>query len=104
MHSDKPEYCANCVEMQKATKQCFNCSACEFNSPHLLEGPKTAFKVYSLTSLQRRYHMGGLAGFDMPAVLSVAKDYGIKITRPLIDMLCRLEYLEMEGVRNKDGE
>ena len=46
---------------------------------------------------------GGIAGFDMPAVLEVAKAYGIEPLPHLIDLLVILEAKELE-VAHKNGQ
>ena len=97
--SEKPKYCKGCVELQRCTKQRFNCNECEYNSPKPCEGVKVAFKAFEITRMQRRYHMSGLAGFDMPAVLQVVKEYGIRVSPQLIEHLNTIEGLELEEVR-----
>ena len=82
--------------MQRETKQHFDCSECEFNSPHQLDGTRQAMRVYNASRMQRRWHPGGIAGFDMPAVLEVARAYGIEPLPHLIDLLVLLEAKELE--------
>ncbi len=89
--------------MQRETKQNFDCSECEFNSPHQLDGTRQAMRVYNASRMQRRWHSGGIAGFDMPAVLEMAKAYGIEPLPHLIDLLVLLEAKELE-VAHKNGQ
>lgn len=89
--------------MQREIKQNFDCSECEFNSPHQLDGTRQAMRVYNASRMQRRWHSGGIAGFDMPAVLEVAKAYGIEPLPHLIDLLVLLEAKELE-VAHKNGQ
>jgi hypothetical protein len=53
--------------------------------------------------MQRRWHPGGIAGFDMPAVLEVARAYNIEPLPHLIDLLILLEAKELE-VAHKNGQ
>ena len=100
---DKPKYCSDCIKMQRETKQHFDCTECEFNSPHQLDGTRQAMRVYNASRMQRRWHSGGIAGFDMPAALEVARAYGIEPLPHLIDLLVILEAKELE-VAHKNGQ
>ena len=96
MSSDKPKYCKGCKELQTATKQSFDCSECDF-------GSKLAMKLYNLSRSQRIYHSGGLAGFDYPAIRTVAEINNINLNPMLFSLMWILEGLEMEAM-NKDVE
>ena len=103
MSSDRPKYCKGCKELQTATKHSFDCSECDFNPPRLLFGSKLAMKLYNLSRSQRNYHSGGLAGFDYPAIRTVAEINNINLNPMLFSLMWILEGLEMEAM-NKDVE
>lgn len=103
MSSDKPKYCHGCKELQTAIKQYFDCSECDYNPPRLLFGSKLAMKLYNLSRSQRIYHSGGLAGFDYPAIRTVAEINNINLNPMLFSLMWILEGLEMEAM-NKDVE
>lgn len=89
--------------MQEQTGKDYDCRDCEDRCPELLDENYDVLEIWALCSTQWRVSAFSIIGIDLPAVLDVARTFGIEITEAFISKIKALEMYELNRLRKAEG-